>query len=135
MRIAFANAQRGGRRRLAVLVLVCAGLLMADLRPSHATVDAEPVEQVAPAPLTGAEASSVGCALVAGSVGVAALAAGGVAIIAAEVGVGATSTAVAVPVVVTTMASGCTLGSVATPAILWLKRKGYLLGSAATAWW
>lgn len=89
------------------------------------------------APMTDTETASLGCVLVAGGVGLATLTAGGVALIAAEAGVGAgaTSTAVAVPVVVGTMAAGCNLGALAAPAFLWVKHQGHTLGSAAAALW
>ncbi|WP_146210715.1 hypothetical protein [Azospirillum sp. TSO35-2] len=80
-------------------------------------------------PMTDGEAVGMGCMLVAVGVGAATIAAGGVALIAAGAGVGATGTAVAVPVVVATMAGGCTVGAVATPAFLWLTRQGHTIGN------
>ena len=50
----------------------------------------------------------------------------------AATGVGAASTAVAVPVVVATMAGGCTLGAAAAPAFLWAKRHGHTVTSTLT---
>ncbi|WP_298375139.1 hypothetical protein [Azospirillum sp.] len=137
---------RTPRRRLRAGALALA-LSVGMMGPAHAQTAtptaAEPSNETpaAPgslmAPMSETESASMGCALVAGGVGLATLTAGGVAFIAAEAGVGAgvTSTAVAVPVVVATMAAGCNLGAMATPAFLWLKRQGHTLGSAATALW
>lgn len=138
---------RTPRRRLRAGALALA-LSVGIMGPAHAQTPAAPTAAepsnetpAAPgslmAPMSETESASMGCALVAGGVGLATLTAGGVAFIAAEAGVGAgvTSTAVAVPVVVATMAAGCNLGAMATPAFLWLKHQGHTLGSAATALW
>lgn len=120
------------QRCVAALAMIGVGVMIGGA-VSDAKAQAVPAAQLPLEPMTDAEAVGVGCALVAGSVGIATIAAGGAAFIAAEVGVGAASTAVAVPVVVATMAGGCTLGAMATPAFLWVKRQGYTLGSGMVA--
>lgn len=88
--------------------------------------------QLVEEPMSDTEIASVGCVVAAGTVGVATVAAGGVALAASGVGA-ASTTAVAIPVVVATMAGACNLGSMAAPAVLWAKRHGHTVTSSLMA--